>query len=114
MQTWYVSSIFFRVAEETEKLTRGFSLSQGDHQLCATVCCVLQDKEMDFSPLFVARVTKAYLGALVFFTADPLPPADVSLPTSRRPPSSLQAAHGCRGHQQVLRYAIFASSHAGE
>lgn len=38
---------------------------------------------MDFSPLFVARVTKAYLGEHSISTAaDPLPPADVSLPTS--------------------------------
>lgn len=38
------------------------SRSQGDSQLCATVCCVLQHHGIKLQPLFVTRVTKAYLG----------------------------------------------------
>ncbi|GAA5861386.1 hypothetical protein JCM1840_005350 [Sporobolomyces johnsonii] len=37
---------------------------RGDAQLCATVCCVLRDKELGFDPMWVARVTKTYLDLL--------------------------------------------------
>ncbi|GAA5950645.1 hypothetical protein JCM21900_002539 [Sporobolomyces salmonicolor] len=37
---------------------------RGDAQLCATVCCVLRDKELGFEPMWVARVTKTYLDLL--------------------------------------------------
>lgn len=37
---------------------------QGDAQLCAAVCCVMRDKEIALESLWVARVTKTYLGAL--------------------------------------------------
>jgi hypothetical protein len=39
---------------------------QGDTQLCAIVCCVLhsQSIDLDFAPLFVARLSKAYLDLL--------------------------------------------------
>ncbi|ORY90154.1 hypothetical protein BCR35DRAFT_299710 [Leucosporidium creatinivorum] len=53
-----------RLIKEQIKISLQDYADMGDHQLCATVCCVLKDKEMDFSPLFVARVTKAYLDLL--------------------------------------------------
>ncbi|KAM0755397.1 WD40 repeat-like protein [Meredithblackwellia eburnea MCA 4105] len=37
---------------------------KGDCQLCATVCCALQKKDLPCDSLFIARVTKAYLGLL--------------------------------------------------
>ncbi|KAI5476380.1 WD repeat protein 24 [Pseudohyphozyma bogoriensis] len=37
---------------------------RGDSQLCASVCIALRDKDIGFSPSFVARVTKAYLDVL--------------------------------------------------
>lgn len=39
---------------------------QGDTQLCAIVCCVLQSQRIDLhlAPLFVARLSKAYLDLL--------------------------------------------------
>ncbi|BGP12380.1 SEA (Seh1-associated) complex subunit [Rhodosporidiobolus nylandii] len=37
---------------------------RGDAQLCATVCCVLRDKDLGFEPLWVARVSKTYLDLL--------------------------------------------------
>ncbi|BGP21326.1 SEA (Seh1-associated) complex subunit [Rhodotorula toruloides] len=37
---------------------------RGDSQLCAVVCCVLQDKAFDFGRLWLARVTKTYLDHL--------------------------------------------------
>ncbi|GAA5888827.1 hypothetical protein JCM6882_002868 [Rhodosporidiobolus microsporus] len=40
---------------------------RGDSQLCATVCCVLRDKDVDFDSLWVARVTKTYLDLLRHF-----------------------------------------------
>ncbi|CDR47180.1 hypothetical protein NBRC10512_002691 [Rhodotorula toruloides] len=37
---------------------------RGDSQLCAVVCCVLQDKDVEFDRLWLARVTKTYLDHL--------------------------------------------------
>ncbi|BGP36404.1 SEA (Seh1-associated) complex subunit [Rhodotorula kratochvilovae] len=37
---------------------------RGDSQLCATVCCVLRDKTIEFDSLWVARVTKTYIDLL--------------------------------------------------
>ncbi|GAA6002689.1 hypothetical protein JCM10207_007628 [Rhodosporidiobolus poonsookiae] len=37
---------------------------EGDVQLCATVLCVLRDKDLGLEPLWVARVTKTYLDFL--------------------------------------------------
>ncbi|GAA5987643.1 hypothetical protein JCM11641_001178 [Rhodosporidiobolus odoratus] len=37
---------------------------RGDAQLCATVCCALRDKNMEFEPLWATRVSKTYLDLL--------------------------------------------------
>ncbi|GAA5925166.1 hypothetical protein JCM3775_006383 [Rhodotorula graminis] len=37
---------------------------RGDAQLCATVCCVLRDKDLEVEPLWTARVTKTYIDLL--------------------------------------------------
>ncbi|GAA6063914.1 hypothetical protein JCM10212_003532 [Sporobolomyces blumeae] len=54
----------FEVVKSQLKATLAEYADRGDSQLCATVCCVLQDRDIELDSLWVARVTKAYLDLL--------------------------------------------------
>ncbi|GAA6013298.1 hypothetical protein JCM11491_006345 [Sporobolomyces phaffii] len=54
----------FGVVKQQLKATLIDYADRGDSQLCAVVCCVLQEQELGLDSLWVARVTKAYLDML--------------------------------------------------
>ncbi|KDE06920.1 hypothetical protein MVLG_02807 [Microbotryum lychnidis-dioicae p1A1 Lamole] len=70
LNTQRAQAMSHRLKEATEIMKRqiasvlqGFA-DDGDSQLCAVACCVLQDRDVELDSLFVARVTQAYLDSL--------------------------------------------------
>ncbi|SCV67970.1 BQ2448_91 [Microbotryum intermedium] len=51
------------VKKQIASVLQGFA-DEGDSQLCAVACCVLQDRDVELNSLFAARVTQAYLDSL--------------------------------------------------
>ncbi|KAL8284199.1 hypothetical protein RQP46_004948 [Phenoliferia psychrophenolica] len=54
----------FKEATSIVKAQLRATLQEYADKLCATVCCVLRNKDIGFDTLFVSRVTKAYLDLL--------------------------------------------------
>ncbi|GAA5922933.1 uncharacterized protein JCM15063_003473 [Sporobolomyces koalae] len=59
----YATEAFEIVKQQLRKTLMDYA-DRGDSQLCAAVCCVLQDRELGLDPFWTARVTKAYLDML--------------------------------------------------
>jgi hypothetical protein len=57
----YADRVRYRRSSSTDSRSL-LASAQGDSQICAVVCCVLQEKDLDFDRLWLARVTKTYLG----------------------------------------------------